>query len=597
MGNCTRADFVEDDTNYRNDKLLADLEKLKMKYRVKDPVVEMLEQLVPAGYLKDIRHFRDVYRIKKNLKCQKDVFYRIKVLENTRSGRLFNVKIIKKSDIMKIGMDNYKTIFYSEMKIMDTFKHPNVESLIDVYYDIIKEDVKIYIVTNYTSKNSLLDVINNHIQEKSRFEDKEISIIMKLLIETVYKFKSHNIMHRNLSPENIFFLKDGVYYTICVRNFYFSTCEKNSKSQRGMTGGLWYMAPEMIKDMAYDYQSEVWSLGVIFYMLTTLENPFRTLTTREALLDASKNFRCFRSIKELKRLGLNPDALDLIYRMLVEDPNQRIAIEMMLEDPFFKLNEKFYFPRSTFTSYIDYKLKDLLTLIYKIRNLESLHDIIFFLIYNLKDYFIDVEEIIFINEFYKYFDKNNDGQVSIVEMQDTLLNDGYDKEMVQNYLKIIETVVKNDYRRSVITEFLIDSISYDFFVASNVLLKMFRDRNNNQTQKKVEILFNEMDLDKNHYISIDEIQSFFKNRYPKKISNIMKGIYNDPLFDKNVVKTVDEFSIDDIKSLLFYECVKLTTEQEEELAYLENKGEEFNLAKEEKMKRNTMKVAKHKTPK
>lgn len=559
MGNCNRKEFVDDDND--NDKMLKELEKIKN--RTVDPIIEIIEKDVPGKYIKDMAHFRDTYRIKKNFKCHKDLIYRVKVLENIRSGRLFNVKIIRKSDIMMIGLDNFRTLFYNEIRVFETFKHPGVETLINVYYDQTNEDIKIFIVTSYAQKNSLYDIVNKYIAEKKRFEDKEISIIMKLLIEICYKLKTCNILYRNFSLENIFFVKESNLFTMSVRNFYFSTF-LSDQLIKGISGSMWYMAPEMLKDLSYDSKVDVWSLGVILYMLLTLDNPFSTYTTKEELLFGIKSGKCFRSVRELKKLGINSDCLNLMNKMLVEDPMQRISIEMILDDPLLKSIEKFSISKAMFKSFIDYSFKDLLTLRMKIDNLKKLHDIIFNLIYHLKDYFLDIEELTFINEFFKYFDKNNDGQISLIEIRDQLLQDGFENKLVYNYSNILFKIIDTDFRKGQTSAFLVDLIDYDFFVVANIIPKLLQSKNAPQSQRKVEIMFYEMDVDKSGTVSIDEIQSFFVTGYQKNIQNELEEIRENELFNnKNI--DFDNLELTDLKDLFFYEWVGLSDDQHDEL--------------------------------
>lgn len=568
MGNCNRKEFVDDDDNLGREKLLADMEFLKMKYRAKDPIIEFIEQVVPGGYLKEIAHFREIYKVKKNFKCQRDLFYRIQVLENTRSGRLFNVKTIKKSEMILIGLENFKSIFFNEMKSLDIFKHPNVESLIDVYIDTSKDDMKLYIVTNYTPRQSLLDVINTNIEEKRRFEDREISIMMKILVQTVYKLKSMNIIHRNLSPENIFFLKEGIYYTLSIRNFYFSAIVTSGSQQvRGLTGGLWFMAPEILKELTYDFKVDVWSLGIIFYMLVTLENPYSKFSNKDEIIEALKSGVCFRKFKDLKKLGYNVDALTLIYKMLAEEPNHRIPTEMVMEDKFFEDNEKNFLEKIVFAKFIEYDWKEMEKLQYKIKNMPALHDIIFYIIYNLKDYFIDVEELIYLNEFYKFFDRNNDGQIGINEIEDQLTSDLtiFKIENIKGYVEAMQSVVNTEFRNTVTSGYQRESVSYDFFLVANIILRLFKNKDLDSTIKKVEIMFTELDLDRGGTVSIEEIQAFFKNKYQKNVFDILKAAYKEDLFERTKIKDFNELTEEDIRQLLFYECIKLTPEQEEDI--------------------------------
>lgn len=574
MGNCTRKAIDEEEEKHHNiqDKLMADLQFLKLKYTRKDTFAEFLQNVVPGVYLKEVAHFKSIYRIKKNIKCQRDIMYTIKVIENIFSGRLFNVKVIRRSEIYQLGMERFKAMFSNEMKALSHFKHPHMVNLINVYYEKKPDDFKLYVVTDYTSKNSLLDIINKQINMKKRFEDKDIAVIMKILIETIYRFKTEKFIHRNLCPENIFFLKEGDINTLCISNLYFGVFTDTNAKVRGLTGPLCYMAPEILQDQFYDSKVDVWSLGLISYMLLTLENPFHQLTQRDEILEHIKTDKAFRKIKDLRKVGINPDALNLTFKMLVEHQDFRISSEMLLEDRYFKENiqtvDKF-----SFIKYIVHDEKELTKLKFKIENLPQLHNIIFYLFFQLRNYFIEVEEIIKINELYKFFDKNNDGLLKKIELEEVLMNELVEeniitREQCMRYIDIFESVIENDYYHTSPISLMKQSFSYEFFLVTNLLIKLFTSRHEDSVKKKINIMFIEMDHDKDGTISLDELQSFFQDVVNKDyIKKTVKLILDEPSYDHNIIRDFDEMTVEDIFSFIFYECVQFTKEQERELEF------------------------------
>ena len=280
---------VEERDNDREKDDQNEINEVVNKKITEDPILEILVNLTPNGMLKELKLFRKRYKIKKNITCQKDLIYNIKVIENIRSERLFNAKIIKRNEVMKRGIDCFKNFYDSEMKILSAFKHPNVENIIEVFYEQNKRDFIIIIVATYTSKKSLLHLMNEKISKCQKFEESEISTIIKILIETSYKMKMFNIIHRNLGPESVFFLNDKNLLSICIRNFYCAhLCTNNIMTTREVTGPLWYMAPEILKDQVYDHKVDLWSIGVIFYMLLTLENPFSEANSKDQMLELFK---------------------------------------------------------------------------------------------------------------------------------------------------------------------------------------------------------------------------------------------------------------------------------------------------------------------
>jgi serine/threonine protein kinase len=454
MGNCTTR---ENDDAGGDNQLTGPQVDLKIRHS-RDPIFEMLEQYVPKNIARPISHFKSTYTTKKNFLCQKDVLYKIQLIENIRSRRLFLLKQIKKADIEAIGFELFKILFTNELKAFETFKHPNTENVVSVYYEMLQDDVRISIITPYTTKVSLLDYMNNHIAERKRLDDKDIITIVKLLAETLYKMKTNNIIYRNISPENIFFGKEGNFYTLTIRNFYFSTI--TSSTAKGSYGPLWYMVPEMLKDVEYDSKVDVWALGITSYMLLTLENPFRDKCTKEGVLETIRSGKGIRSYKELAKLGYNTECLKLITKMLEEDPQKRITIEAVFDEKLFKEHlDKNENIQQIYRTYFDsFKKSDMLTLNYKLENVKELG---VFLVYNLRDYFINIEELTIINEFFKYLDVNNEGQIELKEIKETLRNNKFAEDKINIYTDLIFKVIKTNFRAKFVKSYLQESIDYE----------------------------------------------------------------------------------------------------------------------------------------
>lgn len=569
MGNCHRKEFDEefedfDDLATKNSSVIADMTK---NYSAKNPLVEFIEHVVPRVRLHEkIDRFYKRYRIKKNLRCQKDPFYVIKVIENTRSGRFFNLKQISKKEIMEMGQENFKNFFQNEMKFFEKFKHPYVENLVEVYLKSNENDLKLYIITNYVYKKSLLELINDHIRQRTILPEDTVRGIMRTLVGTVCKLRTANIIHRNLGPENIFFQMEGDYKTPTIRNFYFSAILPHSGQLRGAVGGLWTMSPEMVKDFPYDFKSDVWALGVIFYMLITRQNPFHNCFSRETLLDTIKKLRCFRNLKELRRLDYDNDALTLAFKMLREQPNERIATEIILNDNYFSEPSREKVDVIRLFNNFRLTVGEMLELTYKINNLPKLNSIIYYLVHHLKDYFINNSEQIMINELYKSIDKNDDGQISKSEIEEMLFQDiKADYQYVKHFNDLIYALQSNEYRQKVIAEYLWDQLSYDYFVTTMIIIGLFKNKNDEFTQKKLIILFNEIDLDGSGQISISEIQDFFKADFSINMLQTLNKVSQDDYFESDLPKNFNLLDLDQFKNLLFYDYIKLSQEQRKKL--------------------------------
>ena len=202
MGTCSTArEYDEEmDDNSIDYKVinLKSQNNLRKKAETEDPLYSTLIGIVPNEYLSlNKEQFKRLYRVKKNIKCEENDIYEIKVLETKLTGQLFNAKIIKKETIKLMREEYFKAFFIAEIKSLININHPNCERLIKIFI-LKKESTFILImITNYCPKKSLLDVINEKIKSNSKFTKKELVTVAKVLSLIAFKFKSVNIIFRN----------------------------------------------------------------------------------------------------------------------------------------------------------------------------------------------------------------------------------------------------------------------------------------------------------------------------------------------------------------------------------------------------------------
>lgn len=386
---------------------------------------------------------------------------------------------------------------------------------------------------------------------------------MKILIELAFKFKSNNILFRNFSLDNIFFYKRNNFFTLCLRNFYFSTYFSNNQTLKGTTGNLWYLAPEIIKDYPYDSKSEVWSLGIILYQLIVCENPFESACTKDQMAKLLKNPNLFKPINDLKLYDVSETILNLLQSMIVEDPSKRRTIDYLMESPVLTNFDKLFVPKDTFGELLDFSLIELQKIQYKISSVKPLHDLIFYIVYNLKDYFLNVEDIMILNEFYKYFDRNNDGLINFTEILEQLNADGFNKETAQAYTTVVKVIVECDFRKKYTPTYRLSCITYSYFLVANIIIKLIKCNKSKETKEdmdhKLDIMFSELDSDHSGSISIDEIQTLFKlNTYEKNVKSLYEEVVTNRLFNQEKISDIGNLNPEDFKNLFTYEFVKDT---------------------------------------
>ena len=142
--------------------------------------------------------------------------------------------------------------------------HPNILKI----YEVIKDDVYYHIVTELLTGGELFD----RITEGVRYSEERIAMYMQQILSAVHYCHEKRIIHRDLKPENLIFEDPSETALLKVIDFGAScTYEESSK---GVVGTAYYIAPEILKSHTYDEKCDIWSCGIILYMLLAGYPPF-----------------------------------------------------------------------------------------------------------------------------------------------------------------------------------------------------------------------------------------------------------------------------------------------------------------------------------
>jgi len=181
---------------------------------------------------------------------------------------------------------------------------------------------------------NLADILNEKIKKKEKFNFNEILEILTQLNNT-FKILENKVIHRDLKLENILLKKNENGQNIWKLVDYGVSRKLITLSAQYYTarvGTISYMAPEVSAGEKYNNKCDLWSLGIILYILYFQEVPY-TGVTNEAVLDKIKT----KGKTLLKKSG-NKNCDDLISRLLEADPDKRISWEEYFKHPF--LNKK-----------------------------------------------------------------------------------------------------------------------------------------------------------------------------------------------------------------------------------------------------------------
>ncbi|KAG5186245.1 a2+/calmodulin-dependent protein kinase, partial [Tribonema minus] len=263
--------------------------------------------------------FDSLYRLDKE-EVGRGNYSVVRVAYNKQTGEKVAVKCIKRSALSQAD----EVALKSETTILSTLDHPNIVKMLSFH----KERQYYYIVLEMLNGGELFD----RIVKKQFYTEKEARDVLKVLLEAIRYFHEHNIVHRDLKPENLLLVSKDDDALIKVADFGFARdLQFNNLTVQCGTPG--YVAPEILKGLTYGKEVDMWSVGVITFILLGGYPPFHD--DNRAVL--------FKKIKRGKVVfhaqywdHVSQDAKDLIMRMLTVSVADRITAAQALEHPWVK---------------------------------------------------------------------------------------------------------------------------------------------------------------------------------------------------------------------------------------------------------------------
>jgi len=377
------------------------------------------------------------------------------------------VKIIKKSRTCKEQQER----LINEVNILKKIDHPNIMKV----YDFFQDDECFYIVSEYCNGGELFDKISN----MTHFSEKFAAETMKQIFSAISYCHHHNIVHRDLKPENILYDSKHSGASLKVADFGTSTLFSSEAFLQERTGTIYYIAPEVLKKN-YNEKCDLWSCGVILYILLSGQSPFdddddHILFSR--ILNAKYDFNG----SEWK--SISPEAKRLVKKLLQPDISKRYNALQALNDPWFKL----VLGEPTLDEPL--AISTLNNLKQFRANTKLQHAIWMFLV----SYFVTSEEKKHLLKSFKSLDIFGDGQISKKELIKwcQLMKSSDPENEAENILKNVD----NNKSGSInYTEFLIATIDRENLLKRDRLKSTFQllDKNGDGflTADKLEEMFN-----------------------------------------------------------------------------------------------------------
>ena len=272
------------------------------------------------GYL----NFFDYYEMLDDL--GEGIFGSVKLGVEKKTKERVAIKIIKKKKAKPSDIELVRT----EIDVMKLCHHPNVVHLLDHF----ENAEYIFIVMEYIRGGRLTDYMK---EKKFRFTEKRAAeLIYEIALGVKYLHK-YGIIHRDLKPDNIMLTEANDKGHIKIMDFGLSKIlGKKEKTSDGF-GTLTFVSPEVLIRKPYNREIDIWSIGVILYLMLSGDLPFDDEEDDEQKIAKSIVFNEVEFPS--KKFGnKSKEVIDLIKRCLTKEPKDRIKVEEILKSDWIKTN-------------------------------------------------------------------------------------------------------------------------------------------------------------------------------------------------------------------------------------------------------------------
>lgn len=173
------------------------------------------------------------------------------------------------------------------------------------------------------------------IAKTSNFTERHAIRIMKQVVSAVLYCHLNGIVHRDIKSDNILFAGHDINSPVKLIDFGISVKFEKDTKLKDKTGTVLYIAPEVISG-SYDEKCDIWSLGVLLYMLLCGQPPFYGSSRQEVMAKIKKGRFQFKS--KIWNV-ISTEAKDLISLMLTLDPQIRPSCREILSHKWFNKDD------------------------------------------------------------------------------------------------------------------------------------------------------------------------------------------------------------------------------------------------------------------
>ncbi|KAJ0966954.1 hypothetical protein J5N97_023871 [Dioscorea zingiberensis] len=418
------------------------------------------------GYAKD---FQSRYIVGKLL-GHGQFGYTFVATDKANGDRVAVKRIDKNKMVLPIAVEDVKR----EVKILQALKgHENVVN----FHNAFEDDSYVYIVMELCEGGELLDRILA--KKDSRYSEKDAAIVVRQMLKVAAECHLHGLVHRDMKPENFLFKSTKEDSPLKATDFGLSDFIKPGKKFHDIVGSAYYVAPEVLKRKSGP-ESDVWSIGVITYILLCGRRPFWDRTEDGIFKEVLKNKPDFR---RKPWPSISDSAKDFVQKLLVKDPRTRLTAAQALSHPWVReggnaseipIDISVLSNIREFVKYSRFKQ-------FALRALATT---------------LDEGELANLRDQFNAIDVDRNGSISLEEMRHALAKDIPWKVKEPLILEILQAIDSN-------TDGLVD---FHEFVAATVQVHQLEEQDTAKWNLRCQAAFQKFDVDNDGYITPEELR-------------------------------------------------------------------------------------------
>ena len=427
-------------------------------------------------------------------------------------GKVYEIRSKKTGEIRackhlsKLNIKNLEK-FKREIEILKKMDHPNIIKL----YEVFESERSLYLVMEECKGGEIFDKIIERIQAKQMYSEKDAANIIQQVMSCIQYCHNHNICHRDLKPENLLYLNPGYERDNRIKVIDFGLSQ-NTDKLKTKVGTAYYVSPEILKGN-YTQLCDIWSAGVILYILLTGDPPFNGASDQ---IIYNKIMKFDFSFPENKWKHISKEAKDLLQNHMLVPENKRATAKKVLEHTWFKNAPdvpltSLGFTTNFFIDYIQGSNMKKMSLMYIASRL-------------------DENEINNLKKVFSAFDKSKDGQISYEELRQGLIQLKSNRITEQDIYFLFQALDVDRNGKIDYTEFIAATLQRANYLRNDRLLEAFlnfdKDKSGkitkeellealkaNKTQEKeIEKYIKAVDKNKDGKIDYNEFLDLMQNK-------------------------------------------------------------------------------------